>query len=93
MPILACMHTFFLIKKKHGLKLPLCLMKASHHGDMGHLRCSFMLQLLNLGKNVVVCVELSVWIWQSRKTSMCPGQELSQYACYLPRLWENCMAQ
>ena len=36
---------FFLIKKKHGSMLPLCLMKASHHEDMGHLRCSFILQL------------------------------------------------
>lgn len=43
--IVPCLHTFFLIKKKHGLKLSLCLMKASHHEDMGHLRCSFKLQL------------------------------------------------
>jgi len=53
---------FFLIKKKHGLKLPLCSMKASHHKDMGHLRCRSFI----LGKNVAVCIELSGSVREER---------------------------
>jgi len=66
---------FFLIKKKHGLKLPLWLMKASHHEDMGHLRCSFMLQVFYPWQK---CCSMHwiVWVCRRRKTSVCCSQEL-----------------
>jgi hypothetical protein len=85
--------TYFFLIKRNGLKLPLCLMKASHHEDMGHFRYSFMLLLFYLDINVALCIELSVWICQRRKASVCPGQEWNQFPSDLLGLIENCMEQ
>ena len=89
--IVPCLHTFFLIKK-HGLKFPLCLMKASHHEDMGNLRCSFMLQLFYPWQKCCSMHQI-VWVCQRIKTLVCCSQELKQFPSNLLRPMGNCMEQ
>ena len=68
---------FFLIKKKHGLKLPLCLMR--HHTMMtwGTWDAASCCSSFTLGKNVAVYIELSGSVREER------------HQCVLARNWTN----